>query len=59
METGDLRSVNEEVLLAYWHNEYERGIEKNGFGRQGHGSILFVLRTFRFARYLLTGMLYL
>lgn len=39
VETSDLRSVDEDVLLAYWHNEYERGKEKYGFGRQGHGSI--------------------
>lgn len=41
METGDLRSVDDDVLLAYWHNEYARGVERNGFGRQGHGSILY------------------
>lgn len=40
IETGDLRSVDEDVLLAYWFNEYETGIKLNGFGRQGHGSIL-------------------
>lgn len=42
METADLHSVDEDVLLAYWHNEYERGVEKNGFGRQGHGSIEYL-----------------
>jgi hypothetical protein len=42
IEAGDLRLVDEDVLLAYWFNEYEIGIKLNGHGRQGHGSIVYV-----------------
>jgi hypothetical protein len=47
IETGDLRSVDEDVLLAYWFNEYETGIKLNGLGRQGHGSTQYSQLTTR------------
>jgi hypothetical protein len=45
IEAGDLRLVDEDVLLDYWFNEYEIGIKLNGHGRQGHGSIMYVIVT--------------
>lgn len=36
------RPVTEDLLVEYWILEYEKGIQKKGYGRNGHGSMRWV-----------------
>jgi len=33
------KEFTEDLIVKYIHSEYQKGIEKNGFGRNGHGSM--------------------
>ena len=36
------QEFSEELLIKYWSQEYQEGIQKKGFGRNGHGSMRWV-----------------